>query len=107
MLYVGAMDLKPRQRSIKVRGRVIASPLSAKHYVIGTSVVAAVITVYFVASVLFHSRIVCYHGMCTQLTKAQVNFQSLWWGIALVSVLIMLCRNIYLMRLAEVEDAAG
>jgi heme/copper-type cytochrome/quinol oxidase subunit 2 len=96
------MDLKPRKRSITVRGRVIASPLSARHYVVGTGVLAAIIAFYLFTSVFFHTRTVCYSGNCATLTKGEVTFQSMWWAVALFIVLIMFFRNIYLMQLAEV-----
>lgn len=100
------MDLRPKPLNISVRGRVIATPLSARHYVYGTAILSVGLTLLLLNSILANPRIACPgRGLpCTRLTKDQGYFQITWWAVALLIVLVMLLRNIYFMREAERMD---
>ena len=87
-------------RSITVRGRRIFSPKYALHYVIGTGALAILFLLEFVVSAFGHSHVVCYRGTCETLTGSGAQFLNWWYAIALVLVLIVLFRNLYLWRLA-------
>ena len=87
-------------RSITVRGRRIFSPKYAFHYVIGTGVVGLFFLLEFVASAFGHAHVVCYRGTCDTLSGSGAQFPNWWYAVALVIVLVMFFRNLYLWRLA-------
>jgi hypothetical protein len=87
-------------RSITVGGHRIFSPKYAVHYVIGTGVLAAFFLLEFVASAFGHSHVVCYRASCETLIGSGAQFLNWWYAAALVMVLVMFVRNLYLWRLA-------
>jgi hypothetical protein len=83
-----------------VHGRRIFSPKYAVHYVVGTGVLALFFLLEFVASAFGHSHVVCYGGNCATLTGSGAQFLNWWYAVALVTVLVVFLRNLYLWRLA-------
>jgi hypothetical protein len=63
-------------------------------------VLALYLLVEFVLSAFGHTHVDCYRGSCETLTGAGAQFLNWWYAVALVVVLFVFFRNLYLWRLA-------